>query len=195
MKKTFRIAFNAFLAIMVIIQWIILSTSIPDSSFMSGGFRTLKYFTVLSNLLEAAACIIWIIGGDERLKYVAAVSVGLTFTVVMAFLGPLFGYPMMFAGPSLWMHGIVPLAAMAECIVFNRERLSVRDNLWAVFPMLIYGIFYLGNIIINGIPGNDWYGFMLWGYPGGAAALVIIVCVTYLIGLVLRKLNEKVGVR
>ena len=93
------------------------------------------------------------------------------------------------------MHGIVPLAAMAECIVFNSERLSVRDNLWAVFPMLIYGILYLGNIIINGIPGNDWYGFMLWGYPGGAAALVIIVCVTYLIGLVLRKLNEKVGVR
>ena len=195
MKKTFRIVLNAFLAVMVIIQWVILSTSIPDSSFMSGGFRTLKYFTVLSNLLEAAACIVWIINGNEKLKYVGAVSVGLTFTVVVVFLGPLFGYLMMFTGPSLWMHGIVPLAAMAECIIFNRERLTVRDNLLAVLPMLVYGIFYLGNIIINGIPGNDWYGFMLWGYPVGAAALVIIVCVTYLIGLVLRKLNEKVGVR
>ena len=195
MKKTIRIVLNIFLAVMVIIQWMILATSIPDSSFMSGGFRTLKYFTVLSNLLEAAACIVWLLKGDERIKYVAAVSVGLTFTVVMVFLGPLFGYLMMFTGPSLWMHGIVPLAALAECIVFNKERLTVRDNLWAVLPMLVYGIFYLGNIIINGIPGNDWYGFMLWGYPGGVAALVIIVCVTYLIGMVLRKLNEKVGVR
>lgn len=194
MKKTIRIALNAFLAVMVIIQWVILATGIPDSSFMSGGLRTLKYFTVLSNLLEAAACIIWIITGNEKIKYVSAVSVGLTFTVVMVFLGPLFGYLMMFTGPSLWMHGIVPLAAMAEMIMFNREAMTVQDNLRAVFPMFIYGIFYLGNIIINGIPGNDWYGFMLWGYPGGAAALVIIICVTYGIGLVLRKLNEKVGV-
>ena len=194
MKKTARIIFNAFLAVMILIQWVILATGIPDSSFMSGGLRTLKYFTVLSNLLEAAACIIWILTGNEKLKYVGAVSVGLTFTVVMVFLGPLFGYLMMFTGPSLWMHGIVPLAAMAEMIMFNREAMTVRDNLRAVFPMFIYGIFYLGNIIINGIPGNDWYGFMLWGYPGGAAALVIIICVTYGIGLVLRKLNEKVGV-
>lgn len=195
MKKTIRIILNAFLAVMVIIQWVILSTGMPGSTFMSGGFRTLRYFTVLSNLLEAAACVMWILKKDEKLKYIAAVSVGLTFTVVMAFLGPLFGYPMMFRGPSLWMHGIVPLAAMAEFIICNRDKITVRDNLWAVFPMLIYGICYLGNIIINGIPGNDWYGFMLWGYPGGAAALVIIVFVTYLIGLVLRKLNEKVGVR
>ncbi len=194
MKKTARIILNAFLAVMILIQWVILATGIPDSSFMSGGLRTLKYFTVLSNLLEAAACIFWIITGNERIKYVAAVSVGLTFTVVMVFLGPLFGYLMMFTGPSLWMHGIVPLAAMTEMIMFNRETMTVRDNLRAVFPMFIYGIFYLGNIIINGIPGNDWYGFMLWGYPGGAAALVIIICVTYGIGLVLRKLNEKVGV-
>ena len=194
MKKTARIILNAFLAVMILIQWVILATGIPDSSFMSGGLRTLKYFTVLSNLLEAAACIIWIITENEKIKYVAAASVGLTFTVVMVFLGPLFGYLMMFTGPSLWMHGIVPLAAMAEMIIFNREKMTVRDNLRAVFPMFIYGIFYLGNIIINGIPGNDWYGFMLWGYPGGAAALVIIICVTYGIGLVLRKLNEKVGV-
>ena len=117
MKKTIRIVLNAFLAVMVIIQWVILATGIPDSSFMSGGLRTLRYFTVLSNLLEAAACIIWILTGNEKLKYVGAVSVGLTFTVVMVFLGPLFGYLMMFTGPSLWMHGIVPLAAMAEMII------------------------------------------------------------------------------
>ena len=85
-------------------------------------------------------------------------------------------------------------SAMAELIVFNRKKLTAKDNLWTVFPMLVYGISYLGNIIINGIRGNDWYGFLRWGYPVGAVVLVIIVLITYLIGLLLRKLNEKVGV-
>ena len=194
MKKKFRMILNALMAVMIIIQWIRLCLSISGSGFMTGGFRTLKYFTVLSNLLEAFACILFLLKGNEIIKYVAAVSVGLTFMVVMAFLGPIFGYAMMFTGPSLWFHLLIPLAAMAELIVFNRKKLTAKDNLWTVFPMLVYGISYLGNIIINGIRGNDWYGFLRWGYPVGAVVLVIIVLITYLIGLLLRKLNEKVGV-
>lgn len=194
MKKKLRIVINALMAVMIITQWIKLCLSISGSGFMTGGLRTLKYFTVLSNLLEAFACVMFIVKGNETIKYVAAVSVGLTFTVVMVFLGPVFGYAMMFAGPSLWFHLLIPLAAMAELIIFNHRKLTVKDNLWTVFPMLVYGISYLGNIIINGIPGNDWYGFLRWGYPAGAVILVIIVLITYLIGFILRKLNEKVGV-
>ena len=160
---------------------------------MTGGFRTLKYFTILSNLLEAFACVLFVINGNELIKYVGAVSVGLTFTVVMVFLGPLFGYRMMFYGASLWFHALIPLMAMAEFVMCNSREMTSRDNLYAVFPMLVYGIGYVGNIIIRGIPHNDWYGFMSWGYPVGTVIFALIVAVTYLIGLLLRKINEKVG--
>ena len=185
---------NAFMAVMIIIQWIRLCLSVRGSGFMSGGLRTLRYFTILSNLLEAYACVMFIRKGNELLKYIAAVSVGLTFTVVMIFLGPIFGYALMFYGASLWFHLLIPLMAMAEFVICNRKKMTVKDNLLTVFPMLVYGISYLGNIIINGIPGNDWYGFLRWGYVVGAVILVIIVIITFLIGFILKKLNEKVGV-
>ena len=196
MKKTIRIILNAFLAVMVIIQWVILATGIPDSSFMSGGLRTLRYFTVLSNLLEAAACIIWILTGNEKLKYVGAVSVGLTFTVVMVFLGPLFGYAAMFYGVSFWLHGVVPLCAIFEFLFCNRTKFSQKDSFLAVLPMMIYGLFYVGNILINGVGewphSNDWYGFMSWGYPIGFAIYFFISFATWAFAVFLKKANEAI---
>jgi hypothetical protein len=133
-----------------------------------------------------------IIKPNEKLKYAAAVSVGLTFTVVMTFLGQIYGYRMMFSGSSLWFHGLIPLLAMTEFIFCNKTPMSSKDNFWAVVPMLAYGIVYVGNIFINGIKGNDWYGFIRWGYGVGAVIFMVILGITYLIGFLLRKLNKTV---
>lgn len=191
MKNKVRTGLNLLMAVIIIIEWGRLCFSITGESFMSGGLRTLKYFTVLSNLLEAAACILFVWKGNELIKYAAAVSVGVTFTVVMIFLGPVFGYAMMFSGPSLWFHGLIPLMAMAEFVVFNESEMSARDNMKACVPLLIYGIGYIGNILMNGVLSNDWYGFMRWGYFIGSIVFLIILAIAYLIGLLLRKLNMK----
>ncbi len=190
MKKLLRSGLNLFMAFIIVVLWLKMALTTSSTAFMAGGFRTLRYFTILSNLLEAFACILLIIKGNEKVKYVAAVSVALTFTVVMVFLGPIFGYPLMFRGSSLCFHGLIPLLSMAEFIFCNKKPMNSKDNLWAVMPMLVYGIGYVGNILINGIPRNDWYGFMRWGYGVGSIIFIVILGVTYLIGLLLRKLNQ-----
>ena len=47
--------------------------------------------------------------------------------------------------------------------------LMAVSALIAVIPMIVYGTFYLGNILLNGRgewpDTNDWYGFAMWGIP------------------------------
>ncbi len=200
-NKRTLVLINAAIAILAPYAWLKMVFGSSDGVLVSAGLRSLRYFTILSNLLAAAAAIIYLLNLNritrniKVLKYVAAVSVGLTFLVVLVFLGPLFGYVFMFTGVSFWLHLIVPVLAMTEFILSNDVEMKRRDNMIAVIPMFLYGIFYLGNILINGIgewpDSNDWYAFMSWGYPIGFAIFFIIIFVTYLIGLTLRKTNAK----
>ena len=134
--------------------------------------------------------------GNEKIKYIAAVSVSVTFIVVMVFLGPLFGYAAMFYGVSFWLHGVVPLCAIFEFLFCNRTKFSQKDSLLAALPMMIYGLFYVGNILINGVGewphSNDWYGFMSWGYPIGFAIYFFISLATWAFALFLKKANEAI---
>lgn len=197
-----RIIINLFIAIIVPYAWLKMVFTTSEGVLVTGGLRSLKFFTILSNLLEGFASLMYLINGnkDKRklnvLKYVAATSVGLTFLTVLVFLGPLFGYRFMFIGVSFWLHLIVPVLAMVEYVVFNNCKMNLKDNMMAVVPMLMYGVFYLGNIMINGVGewphSNDWYGFVSWGMPIGIVIFFVIIAVTYGIGLVLRKMNDRV---
>ena len=69
--------------------------------------------------------------------------------------------------------------------------MSVKDNLFAIFPPLVYGTVYVINTLINGIKGNDIYGFLIWGYPIGILIFAVICFVAFLIGLVLRLINAR----
>lgn len=201
-KSNGRRIFNICLVIMVAGSWIAMFL-FGKGSLAQNGFGNLKFFTVLSNLLAGAAAIYWLAvpGKDEskrlkaeKLKYVAAAAVGLTFTVVMVFLGPLYGYPMMFTGANLFFHLIIPLAAMAEIVFLTDTEFTRRDNKLTVIPPLIYGAVYLANNIINGIgewpDTNDWYSFLAWGYPVGIVIFAVICAVTWLLGFVMRKLQK-----
>lgn len=131
----------------------------------------------------------------ERLKYIAATSVGLTFATIMGFLGPIYGYKEMLSGANLFMHLVTPLAAMAEIIFLSGVTYTRKDNMLAVIPPFLYGLGYLANILINGIgewPNtNDWYWFFAWGYPVGALIYAALLTVAWLLGLLMRKLQRK----
>ena len=193
---------NIIIAIVVAGSWVAIFVS-SSGTLMHNGINSLKYFTVLSNLLEGIASVIWLVSTRrngkasaraELLKYIAAAAVGLTCVTVLVFLGPLYGYHAMFAGGSLYMHLLTPVAAIAEIIFLSDFTYTRKDNRLVVLSPLIYGAFYLGNNIINGIgewpDTNDWYFFLAWGYPAGILIFVIICIVTWLLGLMMRKLHR-----
>ena len=170
----------------------------------SRGLESMKYFTVLSNLLEGIASLIWLVclaakrekHRAEVLKYIACLCVFLTFATVMVFLGPLYGYRAMFAGANLWLHLIVPLAAVFEMVFFAREDISAPEAACSVIPVFIYGSVYLGNIIMNGrgdakTGWNDFYGFAMWGIPVGVLIFAGICLIVFGAGLVLRRIMRK----
>jgi len=189
-----RKGLNLLLIIAVMQAWLRMVFGIGEGRLVSNGFASLKYFTVLSNLLEATASLVFLKTGNERIKYVSCVSVMLTMIVVLVFLGPMFGYLAMFSGISFWLHLFVPLLSLIEILFISQERFSFKDNLLAVLPMAVYGVFYIGNNLLNGKGTwpytNDWYGFLTWGYPMGFVICGIILCTTFLIGFLIRKVKN-----
>ena len=201
MKRMFfwRVVVNLAIALMAFVSWGRMFVG-ENGVLVSRGFGSLKYFTVLSNLFAGGMAVVWLVFAVCRrqmpraavvLKFAAAASVGLTFFTVMVFLGPTMGYGKMFAGVSLYMHLIVPLAAAAEWIWLMPERMSFRESMWTVVPMLFYGAFYLGNVLVNG-PGtfprvNDWYGFARWGMPAALVIFAALALATWGIALLLRR--------
>ncbi len=197
-RKTLRILINIAIAVMVIAAW--LSMFFRAGGLLASlGVKSLRYFTVLSNLLEAAVSIVLVVallrGKDSErvslLKLIGASAVSLTFLVVMIFLGPLFGYPMMFRGANLWFHLIVPLAAIAEYVFFNEIEVAKPKIRWVMTSTLVYGTVYLTNILLNGAAGNDFYGFTTWGLPAGFVIFAITLLLTFLSGRLMVKENAK----
>ena len=149
-KIRFRIVLNIIIIAASIGAWLVMVFA-KGGMLTDTGLRSLKYFTVLSNLFEGTACIIWILAVScirpdenkiiraEKIKYMAAVSVALTFITVMTFLGPLYGYISMLSGVNFFLHLFVPVAALAECIFISDTEYTKADNRLAVVPMLIYG--------------------------------------------------------
>ena len=201
-RDNLRKYINIILVFMVLGSWIAIFVS-ASGTLMHNGINSLKYFTVLSNLFEGAASVIWLVSTRksgkasaraELLKYIAAAAVGLTCVTVLVFLRPLYGYPAMFAGGSLYMHLLTPVIAIAEIIFLSDFTYTRKDNRLVMLSPIVYGVFYLGNNLINGIgewpDTNDWYLFLTWGYPVGILIFAVICVVTWLLGLAMRKLQR-----
>jgi len=212
-NKHIRIIVNGAIAVAVFAAWLFMMAR-GGGLLSSAGLRSLRYFTVLSNLFEgivsAVLAVTLLRGGDRTedrtgtsdrekragrlglFNLIAASAVALTFLVVMVFLGPLFGYPAMFRGANLWFHLIVPLAAIAEFILFNETEVPKKACRWVVIFPLAYGTVYLINILVNGAPGNDIYGFTLWGLPVALVIFAVICFATYGMGALMNRANASV---
>ncbi|MBP5471646.1 MAG: hypothetical protein J6Y12_03125, partial [Lachnospiraceae bacterium] len=160
-----------------------------------------KFFTVLSNIfcgIVAAVRIVFFIFSKKFpviTKMMSASAVGLTFLIIAAFLQPLYPDLNLYEGGNRYFHLIVPLLAMAEFIIFRaKEKIPFRYTFYSAVLSLAYGIFYLGNILINGVgtwpETNDWYGFLNWGFPVGIAIFAGVVLMNFGIACLLRFLNN-----
>jgi len=203
MKNKCRIIANAVLAVTVFTVWILSFFFWRDGMLGGSGWSDLKYFTVLSNLFTGVVAVIWLVTyavkGEtptwiSTLKYVSAVAVFVTFTVVVVFLGPLYGYGRMYHGANLFFHLLIPLFAVAEEAIFG-EDVSFKQSFFACAPPLLYGIGYLSNCLVNGIGSwdtvrNDWYSFLEWGYGVGVVIFLVICAVAWGLGLAIRALMK-----
>jgi len=170
----------------------------------SSGWENLKYFTVLSNILcgIVAAIFLFLRGKTSTwmmvLKLAAAAAVTVTFLVVACFFGPLYGYAQLYLGSNLWFHLIIPLLGIVEFCLLNGE-IPFRMTFLTGTPALIYGCFYLGNILINGKgewpDTNDWYGFLNWGYGPAMVIFAVIILTSWGTACLLRWINSLVGKR
>ena len=189
-----------------VIAGVYLMLSNPDAGVVltSTGVENLKFFTVLSNIfcgIVAAAALVMSFCGKRMPvlpKLMAAAAVSLTFMIVAAVLAPLYPDYDMYAGSNRMFHLIVPLVAMVDFVFLNVDgKIPFKYTLISAVLSLVYGNFYLGNILINGIgvwpESNDWYGFLNWGWPMGIAIFAFVIFMNWLLACALLFLNSLVN--
>ena len=189
MRKVISRILNLVIAVLVLWAWLVMTFKTRrHESLSTGGLQNLRYFTVLSNLFQGSVSLAYFLGKRTgRWKYAATVSVALTFFVVLLFLGPAYGYDAMYTGANYWFHLVVPVLAMVDFLIFDREdTFTIRDSFFTMIPMLAYSIFYIGNLLVNGVRRNDWYGFAKGGPLSAVAAFLIILSTNWVIALLLR---------
>ena len=216
MRKKTVVILNVILIILMSIGLFLMFSKHAQRSpeaFIERGFRNFRYFTILSNVYSGLVAIAYVVllicKGKAKdgtlmsiLKLTSSAAVGVTFTVVIIFLGPLYGFGRMYAGSNLIFHLIMPLAAMAEFVIFpafesgKENAFSFKKCLYAGIPVVLYGTGYLINNIVSGTNGsgqnpNDFYGFLRWGYPVGILIFVVIVFIAVGIACFLRWLKKK----
>lgn len=210
MTKTikWRIAANIFI-VLATVTGLLMMFFWKYGMLLADGLTNFRYFTVLSNVFGGVTAAVWLVSAAickgkaedipravELLKYMAAVSLGLTFITVMGFFGPLYGYLNMLMSANFFFHLTIPLAAMAEFILLNQRKMSMKNCIVSMLPMLLYGTAYLTYNLMMGKSEDpfqyDWYGFLLWGLPVGMGIFAGICAVTFLVGTLLRLLNKKI---
>ncbi len=218
-KRTiFLLIADLLLAFLVAYAWRRMFTGYEGGLFSSRGLRSLRYFTVDSNLFMGLCCVICAIteirsllrgtcfpAWTDALRCAGVTGVMITFLVVLAFLGPVFGFSGMYTGANLYFHGIIPILAFLSFILTRslRQFSPVRVAV-GMLPMLAYGVYYAGNLLLNGLTApdgrsNDWYGFLGGDLSRFPFALLILILADLAIsfGVCLagscRKKNHKEG--
>ena len=151
------------------------------------GKFALRFFTTLSNILCAAACLLTALainaGGIPEwiwmLKYIGTAAVTVTMLTVLLFLAPSFGkgaLKVLLSGTDLFMHLITPLLALVSFCVFEKRGMTFCQSLWGMLPVVLYGPVYLYKILFA-LPEKRWddfYGFNKQGkWPVAFTGMVI----------------------
>ena len=182
-------------------------TTTADENFDHMGLRTFCMFTVNSNILCAAAMAMvipytldglrthnyhmprWIVD----LVYMGVTAVALTFLVSLFILSPARGFGLIFTGSRFFLHGVCPiLAIVAFCFFMSEKRLTIRDSLLALIPVLIYAVVYYVIVAIVGEEKVGWYDF--YGFLSRLPhwiPLTAIMPLTFLIATGIRVLHNR----
>lgn len=165
----------------------------------------LRFFTVESNIFMGIIALLFVLKKeltkiDYILKLMSTSAVTLTFVVVFTYLGFIAkgGIVSLLQNSNLFFHLIIPVLSIINFIFFEKtDKLkSLKNSFYGIVPALLYSIYYMINILIhmeNGkiSPVYDWYWFVQNGVWTSIIVVPIIFTLTYIISLVLWKLNKK----
>ncbi|MBQ6293797.1 MAG: hypothetical protein IJK77_08020 [Lachnospiraceae bacterium] len=144
-----------------------------------------RYFTVLSNVLCAAASAAAAVSaaaggisfGVSVFKYVGTCAVTVTLLTVLVFLAPALGsLKPLLEKQDLFLHLICPLVAIASYCLFDRAAMPFSFTLLGVAPVFCYGLFYLYKVVYapEDKRWDDFYTFNRDGkWPVSFAAMLI----------------------
>ena len=166
-----------------------------------------KFFTVDSNIFMGVSSLLFagleisIFKGKRKeipkffylLKFMATVSVTLTFLVTLCFLVPNSTFPMFafYQNSNLFFHLIVPILSAFTFLFFeNSTKLTLKDTFYGLVPMVIYSIYYITRVVSHLGAKDffiryDFYGFLRNGNQNIVMVSMIILLITYGISFVL----------
>ena len=128
-------------------------------------------------------------------EYVDKKRMALTFCVVLFFLGPTRGYDVVYSGANFFSHLVIPILSIVDFLFFDRScTYTLGDSPFTMIPLVAYILFYMGNLFINGVDGNDWYGFAKAGPEFAIAVFAIMLTANWIIALLLCLPRMKRGV-
>lgn len=207
---------NTIIVILTVLATTIMFTGIKfmhgyDPVLESTTIGMFKFFTVDSNLLMGITSLIFII---EEIKYknieliskkiyilklMATTAVSLTFITVFLYLGPIaeHGIPSMLMNSNLFYHLLIPLLSIITFTLFEKtDKIKYKYSFYGVVPTLLYAIYYLINVLThieNGkvSPDYDWYWFVQNGLWTSIIVLPLMLIITYIISILLWKINKK----
>lgn len=211
------LVFNILIFALMVIASIIMFTGFKfmeaEPLLESTKIGMLKFFTVDSNILMGIVSLIFAInqikilkGKKEEIstklivfKMASTVAVGVTFVTVIGYLGPISkgGIPSLLKNSNLFLHLIIPVLSMLDFAFFERtSKIKFRYTLYGILPTLVYGVLYVINLLIhmeNGkvSPIYDWYWFVQGGMWQAAIVIPIMLLMTYIITIILWRINKK----
>ena len=216
-KKDLKVSLiiNSIIFILVLLGIIFMMTGfrfMANTQALSlTGLELFRYYTVDSNALVGIASLLFviyeilIINKKKKeipkyvylFKYIGTVAVALTFIVTMFYLAPTYGsnFLLLYQNSNLFFHLIVPILSFISYVFFEKINLDIKYTFYGISTMIIYGIFYVTNILIhqkNGIISleYDWYGFVKGGTFSIFVVLTIMIIITYAISLTIYQLNK-----
>lgn len=210
-SKLFIISFVFnILVFLLVVTGVIVMLTFGGNTLAGRGFEVFKYFTFQSNIFVGVVCFVYayyqlliILGKKSKLPHVLLVfnhvgitAVGLTFIVVVAFLGLIYGYDKMYVGANLFFHALVPLVAMINYLFFEKEAvITFKNTPFCLLPPGLYGIVYFAVVVSQNAYGNfaiDFYGFGKDGPWIGSLNFLLVLSISYAIGLFLYFINHLV---
>ena len=208
---------NNIIFILVLLGMIVMLTNfkfMPGEDLLSvKGLECFKFFTVDSNVLIGIISLImlyyeyklikgrieYIPNSLYILKLIGVVCVMLTFLVTIFYLAPYIpnGYYALYRNANLLFHLIIPLLSLISFIFFEKtKKVKFKYIFLSLIPIVIYGIFYVINILLHLDNGNidkeyDFYAFAQGGVNTILFVFLFILLVSFVISLIIWLLNRE----